>query len=92
MLPWRGKSAAPAGSDAGAVGEVAVQKVKRIEFRSLLTRPTVYSAPHPRGGGGGTEGEDIDKQAEKFIMRQRKMWNHGQKSAGPASTRPSPPS
>ncbi|KAL6594568.1 hypothetical protein ACP70R_048306 [Stipagrostis hirtigluma subsp. patula] len=89
MFGW-GKSPAPAAGGAGAGGEVAVQKVERIEVHNLVCRPPVYGAPRPpRRGGGAAEGDDIDRKAEEFI-KQRKMWFHSQKPAGPAATRPPP--
>ncbi|CAL4895760.1 unnamed protein product [Urochloa decumbens] len=78
MIRW-GKSPAPvtAGAGAGAAGEVAVEKVPKIEFHNLVSRPSIYGlkpAP-PRGGGVGAEGDDINKKAEEFI-KQRKQWFH----------------
>ncbi|RCV15449.1 hypothetical protein SETIT_3G057100v2 [Setaria italica] len=71
MIRW-GKNPAPA---AGAAGEVAVEKVPKIEVHNVVSRPSVYGlARAPRGGGGG-EGDDINKMAEEFI-KQRKMWFH----------------
>ena len=42
-------------------GEVAVQKVDKIEqvqFLNMVSRPSV----------------DVDREAEKFIRKQRSMW------------------
>ncbi|KAL6594567.1 hypothetical protein ACP70R_048305 [Stipagrostis hirtigluma subsp. patula] len=78
------KSASPASS-----GEVAVQKVERIEVHNLVMRPPFYGAPRPPLQGGEAEGDDIDRKAAEFI-KLRKMWFHSQKPAGPAATKPPP--
>ena len=85
MNRW-GKNPAPAGrtgADAGAagVGEVPVQKVNKIEFHNLISRPSI------NGGGGrpprGAE-DDINEKAERFI-RERRLWFHRQKPGGLSS-------
>ena len=67
MFRWSNKSpppAAGAGTGAGRAaggGEVAVQKVDKIEqvqFLNMVSRPSV----------------DVDREAEKFIRKQRSMW------------------
>ncbi|RLN28295.1 hypothetical protein C2845_PM05G12050 [Panicum miliaceum] len=75
MIRW-GKNPAPAtgAAGAGAAGEVAVEKVPKIEVHNLVSRPSVYGLSRaPRGGGA--EGDDINKKAEEFI-KQRKLWFH----------------
>ena len=65
MFRWSNKSP-PLAVGAGAVraaggGEVAVQKVDKIEqvqFLNMVSRPSV----------------DVDREAEKFIRKQRSMW------------------
>jgi hypothetical protein len=72
MFRWGNKN--PAAPAAGAGGEVAVEKVPKIEVHNLVSRPSVYGlARAPRGGGA--EGDDINKKAEEFI-KQRKMRFH----------------
>ncbi|KAL6865326.1 hypothetical protein ACP4OV_016477 [Aristida adscensionis] len=77
MFRWGKRSPAPASS-----GEVAVQKVDKIEVHNLqVMRPSVYGVSRitPRGGvggGGGAEKIDFDKKAAEFI--HRKKWTHGQ--------------
>ncbi|CAL4895761.1 unnamed protein product [Urochloa decumbens] len=85
MFRW-GKSSAP------SAGEVAVQKVDKID-------QVLNLAPSPRlpvyGGGGGrtswdggraAKGDDIDRKAQEFINRQRSMWSLRQKPSGPSSS------
>ena len=70
MIRW-GKNVAPpatTGAGAGAAGEVAVEKVPKIEVHNLVSRPTA-------NGLSRAEGDDINKKAEEFI-RQRKLWFH----------------
>ncbi|KAF8725831.1 hypothetical protein HU200_000012 [Digitaria exilis] len=72
MVRW-GKNPAPA---AGAGGEVAVQKVDKIEFHSLVSGPRMRGlTPAPAPRGVVEAGEDINKKAEEFI-KQRKQWFH----------------
>jgi hypothetical protein len=78
MFSWgKSKSSAPAagtGGAARAAGEVAVQKVEKIDqVLSLVPRPRppVFT---PGDGGRAANGDDIDRQAEEFINRQRSMW------------------
>jgi hypothetical protein len=86
MNRWGKNPAAPARTGAGAgaegVGEVPVQKVNKIEFHNLISRPIFY------GGGGrpprGVE-DDINEKAERFI-RERRLWFHRQKPGGPSSS------
>ncbi|CAN6326648.1 unnamed protein product [Urochloa humidicola] len=76
MIRW-GKKPAPVtgGAGAGAAGDVAVEKVPKIEVHhNLVSRPSMYGLkPAPRGGGA--EGDDINKKAEEFI-KLRKQWFH----------------
>jgi hypothetical protein len=78
MNRW-GKNPAPAsrtGAGAAGVGEVPVQKVNKIEFHNLISRPTFY--------GGGRPEDDINEKAERFI-RERRLGFHRQKPSGPLS-------
>ncbi|OEL31657.1 hypothetical protein BAE44_0007321 [Dichanthelium oligosanthes] len=78
MFRWSKGPAPAAGAGAGATGEVAVVKVPKIEGHNpvIISRPFVYSfKPAPRGGGGGAEGDDINKKAEEFI-KKRVQWFH----------------
>lgn len=80
MVRW-GKNPAPLTGGAGAggaAGEVAVQKVDKIEFHNLVSGPRLRGltpAPAPAPAPRGLEGEDINKKAEEFI-KQRKQWFH----------------
>jgi len=78
MIRW-GKNVAPpatTGAGAGEAGEVAVEKVPKIEVHyNLVSRPPVYGLSRAPRGGGGAEGDDINKKAEEFI-KQRKLWFH----------------
>ena len=69
------------GKNPAGVGEVPVQKVNKIEFHNLISRPSI------NGGGGrpprGAE-DDINEKAERFI-RERRLWFHRQKPGGPSS-------
>lgn len=99
MFHYWSKGPAPApAAGAGAArasGEVAVQKVDRIDH-VLISHVPSARAPVPGGGvrtaprGGGRAakgGDDIDRQAEEFIIRQRSMWALRQRPGGPS---PSP--
>nr|CAB3463875.1 unnamed protein product [Digitaria exilis] len=68
--------ARPRWSAPGAGGEVAVQKVDKIEFHSLVSGPRMRGlTPAPAPRGVVEAGEDINKKAEEFI-KQRKQWFH----------------
>jgi hypothetical protein len=66
MFRWSKSGKNP--SPAAAGGEVAVQKVDRIEVRNVLTRP-----PGPPTQGG-TDGDAFRRKVEEF--RQRKKGFH----------------
>uniref|UniRef100_K3ZB87 Uncharacterized protein n=1 Tax=Setaria italica TaxID=4555 RepID=K3ZB87_SETIT len=82
MFSWgKSKSPAPAegaGAASRAAGEVAVQKVEKIDqVLSLVPRPRppVFGGVCTLWDGGrAAKGDDIDRQAQEFINRQRSMW------------------
>ncbi|GJN36092.1 hypothetical protein PR202_gb24928 [Eleusine coracana subsp. coracana] len=66
MFRWSKSPAAPAASSGG---EVAVQKVDKIEVRNAVTRPGT-SRPL-----GGAEGDAFKRRVDEFI-KQRKRGFH----------------
>ena len=95
MFHWSKGPAPAAGAVAArASGEVAVQKVDRIDQVLISQVPSARPpAPGggvrtaPRGGGRAARGDDIDRQAEEFINRQKSIWALRQRPGGPS---PSP--
>ncbi|PAN17212.1 hypothetical protein PAHAL_3G113900 [Panicum hallii] len=86
--------AAGAGAARAVLGEVAVQKVDRIDQVLIIQDPSA-SPPvpggggvrtAPPGGGGAAKGDDIDRKAEEFINRQRSMWALRSKPGGTSSS------
>ena len=77
--PAAGRSAGGAGAGAGTA-EVPVQKVNKIEFHNLISRPTFYAGGRPPRGVE----DDINEKAERFI-REKRLWFHRQKPGGPSS-------
>ncbi|RLN00461.1 hypothetical protein C2845_PM06G07490 [Panicum miliaceum] len=88
--------AAGAGAARAVPGEVAVQKVDRID-QVLISQGPSASPPVPGGGGGvrtappgggraAKGGDDIDRKAEEFINRQRSMWALRSKPGGTSSS------
>ena len=99
MFHWSKGPAPAAGAVAArASGEVAVQKVDRID-QVLISQVPSARPPAPGGGvrtaprGGGRaaarggDDNDIDRQAEEFINRQKSIWALRQRPGGPS---PSP--
>lgn len=65
MFRWSKNTKSPA--PAGAAGEVAVQKVDKIEFVNLVKPP-----PAPADGSN----DDINDKAGRFIQKTRWGWSH----------------
>ena len=88
MFHWSKGPAPAAGAVAArASGEVAVQKVDRIDH-VLISHVSSARAPVLGGGGRAAKGgDDIDRQAEEFINRQKSIWALRQRPGGPS---PSP--